>query len=118
LSVVIKGLGIEIVEVARFKRALKRWGPPLSRRLFTEGELAYCLSKRRPEMHLSARFAAKISFFKAMGRFMPYQDIEVARDEMGRPSIEFSSQKAGPLRACLTISHTSKTAMAVVLLES
>jgi len=115
---VIKGLGIEIVEVARFKRALKRWGSPFLRRLFTEGELTYCLSKRRPEPHLAARFAAKISFFKAMGRLMPYQDLEVARDDMGRPSIEFSSQKIIPLRASLTISHTDETAMAVVLIES
>jgi len=115
---VIEGLGIEIVEVARFKRAMNRWGTPLLRRLFTEGELQYCLARRYPEIHLSARFAAKISFFKASGRTMPYRDIEVVRDDNGRPFLRFSCRGAALLKASLTISHTPKTAMAVVLLES
>jgi len=115
---VIEGLGIEIVEVARFKRAMKRWGTPFLRRLFTEGELQYCLSKRYPEIHLSARFAAKIGFFKAFGGFMPYRNIEVARDKKGRPFLRFSGRGEAPLKASLTISHTPKTAMALVLLES
>jgi len=115
---VIEGLGIEIVEVARFKKAMNRWGTPFLRRLFTEGELRYCLARRSPEIHLSARFAAKISFFKAFGGTMPYRNIEVVRDKNGRPSLRVSPRGEAPLKASLTISHTDKTAMAVVLLES
>jgi len=115
---VIEGLGIEIVEVARFKRAMNRWGASFLRRLFTEGELQYCLSKRYPEIHLSARFAAKIGFLKAFGGFMPYRDIEVVRDNKGRPSLMIRSHGQGSLKAGLTITHTRETAMAVVLLES
>jgi len=115
---VIKGLGIELIDVARFKRAHERWGEPFLRRLFTEGELKYCLEKRSPEIHLSARFAAKISLFKAMGRSMPFKDIDVSRDEKGRPSIRVFPGSAAPLKLNLTISHTTGTAMAVVLLES
>jgi len=115
---VIKGLGLEIISPARFKRAMDRWGEPFLNRLFTDGELRYCLSKRSPEIHLSARFAAKISLFKAMGRSMPFKDIDVLRDELGRPSIRPFSHGAAPLKISLTISHTEETAMAVVLLES
>jgi len=115
---VIEGLGIEIVEVARFKRAMNRWGPSFLRRLFTEGELQYCLARRYPEVHLSARFAAKIGFLKAFGGTMPYRNIEVVRDKNGRPFLKFFGRGAAPLKASLTISHTPKTTMALVLLES
>jgi len=114
----IGGLGIEIVEVERFERAMERWGTPLLKRLFTEGELEYCLAKRSPGAHLAARFAAKISFFKAAGRPVPYQSLDVVRDERGRPSIRVVSHGADRMKASLTITHTRETAMAVVLLES
>lgn len=114
----IEGLGIEIVEVARFKRALKRWGEPFLNRLFTEAELEYCLAKRSPEVHLAARFASKISFFKATGRRVPFRSLAVSRDKRGRPSLKVSSEIGGPSRSSLTITHTREFAMAVVLLES
>jgi holo-[acyl-carrier protein] synthase len=115
---VIEGLGIEIVEVARFKRAMNRWGASFLRRLFTEGELQYCLARRYPEIHLSARFAAKIGFLKAFGGFMPCRDNEVVRDKKGRPSIRVCSCGLKALKVSLTISHTAETSMALVLLES
>jgi len=118
LRPVIKGVGIEIVEVRRFKRAMERWGGPFLKKLFTEDELEYCLAKRSPEVHLAARFAAKISFFKAMGRSMPYKDIGVVRDKSGMPSIKVNHVKGGPLRPGLTITHTRDVAMAVVVVES
>ncbi|MFQ5479660.1 MAG: holo-ACP synthase [Thermodesulfobacteriota bacterium] len=114
----IEGVGVEIVEVERFNLAIKRWGAPFYKRLFTEDELGYCLSKRDPGPHLAARFAAKISFFKATGRSLSFQDIGVRRDKKGRPSIEFSLKRDDNLSVSLTITHTSEIAMAVVVAEN
>ena len=63
----VMGLGVDLVLVPRFKKALDRWGERLTRRLFTAEELGYCLSRSRPEIHLAARFAAKEAFLKALG---------------------------------------------------
>ncbi len=64
----VHGIGIEIVSIERFRAAMERRGEKLLHRLFTEGELKFCLGRKRPEVHLSARFAAKRSLFKALGR--------------------------------------------------
>ncbi len=114
----IQGVGVEIVEVKRFNLASKRWGAPFYKRLFTEQELEYCLGKRRPGPHLAARFAAKISFFKATGRRIPFQALGVGRDKKGKPFIDLQDESGDNLRTSLTISHTRETAMAVVLVEN
>jgi holo-[acyl-carrier protein] synthase len=48
------------------ERALER-RPRLGGRLFTERELSYARERRRPGLHLAARFAAKEAVVKAMG---------------------------------------------------
>lgn len=113
----IEGLGIEIVEVQRLNAALKRWGERLYRRLFTAKELEYCLAKRNPGPHLAARFAAKISFFKATGRVVPFCSVSVSRNERGRPSIVLKGGSDESFCMSLTITHTRETAVAVVLVE-
>ena len=114
----IEGLGIEIVEVKRFNSALQRWGAPFYRRLFTGEELEYCMGKRSPAPHLAARFAAKISFFKATGRRMPFRSLGVVRDKRGRPAIALIGDRGKTMRSSLTISHTRETALAVVIVEN
>ena len=103
----IHGIGIDTVEISRFKRALDRWGDRLKTRLFTPGELAYCLGQRSPERHLSARFAAKVSFFKALGRPLAFRDVEVSRDPAGAPSIVSALSK----KACACPSPSPTTAI-------
>src|SRR4051812_50004805 len=59
-------IGIDLIEVDRLDRALER-RPRLAERVFSEGELAYARSRKRPAMHLAARFAAKEAALKALG---------------------------------------------------
>jgi len=102
----IHGIGIDVVDIPRFASAMERFGERLAARLFTGAELDYCMAKRRPEVHLAARFAAKESFFKAMGRRMRYSDVEVTRTEDGRPGIRLSDPAAAlGLAIDLSISH-------------
>ncbi|MEX0620356.1 MAG: holo-ACP synthase [Solirubrobacterales bacterium] len=60
------GVGIDLVDVSRIERALER-RPRLASRLFTERELEYAGTHRRPARHLAARFAAKEAVVKALG---------------------------------------------------
>jgi len=112
----IYGIGIEVVEVERFGSALKRWGPRLTSRLFTRGELDYCMAHRHPERHLAARFAAKVSLFKALGRYIPYTEVEVVRDADGRPSFHVAGL-GGDLTLSLTISHEKALSIAHTIAE-
>lgn len=112
----ILGIGIDIVEAPRFKAAVDRFGERLLNRLFTGQELGYCMRQRRPERHLSARFAAKVSLFKALGRGLSYRAVEVKRDESGRPSFESLELKG--LRVSLSITHDGDLSLAQTIIEA
>lgn len=113
----IRGVGIDIVDVKRFKAAMERFNGLLEKRLFTEAELSHCLGYRNPETHLAARFAAKVSVFKALGRTLPYKDVEVARDESGRPVLKVKGIEKG-LRLSISISHEKGFGLAETIAET
>ncbi len=117
----IHGTGVDIVDIGRFRTACERWGGAIKRKLFTELELSYCESRKDPELHLAARFAAKEALYKAMGdsartgafRFI---DVEVLKAPDGRPFIKAKTMKAG-FTAHLSISHDGGYSVAQVILE-
>lgn len=112
----IHGIGIDAVEISRFKRAIDRWGERLTTRLFTPAELAYCLGQRSPERHLSARFAAKVSFLKALGRPLRFCEVEVSRGPTGAPSI-VSDAVEKDMRVSVSISHDGDLSIAETIIE-
>ncbi|HXF96542.1 MAG TPA: holo-ACP synthase, partial [Gemmatimonadales bacterium] len=90
----IVGVGVDLVDVARFRRALETWGERLTRRLFAESELADCRGRSRPAEGLAGRFAAKEAFLKALGTGLAgglrWREVVVARDAQGRPRLELA----------------------------
>ncbi|MGH9152096.1 MAG: holo-ACP synthase, partial [Acidimicrobiales bacterium] len=73
------GIGIDAVEVDRFRRALERT-PRMGERLFTDGERAYGSRFADPAPRLAARFAAKEATMKALGvglGAVDFRDVEV-----------------------------------------
>ena len=116
----IVGVGIDVVQVDRFERALGRT-PRLKDRLFTAAEQ----EGMRVES-LAARFAAKEAVAKALGApgGMSWHDAEVVRGTGGRPELlvtgtvaeEASAQ--GISRWHLSLSHDGGVATAVVVAES
>jgi holo-[acyl-carrier protein] synthase len=112
----VHGVGIDIVSIPKFSAAVKRRGTGLYKRLFTEGELAYCLKKRFPERHLAARFAVKVSLFKAMGRHMGFLNVEVISAPGGAPELKVKG--AGrDFNYNISISHTDEFAVAETVVE-
>jgi holo-[acyl-carrier protein] synthase len=112
----ICGNGVDIVNIARFERALERWGERFTARLFSDGELSYCMGKRRPATHLAARFAVKEALFKALGTPIKYKDVEVIRDVSGSPSLRVSGLGEN-YRFNVSISHEKEYAVATVIVE-
>ena len=54
----VVGLGMDLVEVERVVRMLEKEGQPVTTRLLTEGEWAYCARMHTPAEHVAARFEA------------------------------------------------------------
>lgn len=115
-------VGVDIVNLTRFARALERWGERLTRRLFTRGELSRAEGKHRTR-ELAGAFSAKEAFLKAIGTGLAnglrWQDVEVVRDERGAPSYSLSGKAAESFRgsATLSLSHDGDYAIAVCVLE-
>lgn len=114
----IVGVGIDVVEITRFERALTRT-KGLAIRLFTERERAL------PVRSLAARFAAKEALAKALGapRGLLWTDAEVVTAADGRPALQVTGTVAaaaarlGIQRFHLSLTHDGGIASAVVMAE-
>jgi holo-[acyl-carrier protein] synthase len=123
----IVGTGIDLVEIERIEQTVDRYGERFLNRVYTSAEQAYCQRKKRSAESLAARFAAKEAGAKALGTGISFGvswlEIEVVREARGRPTLQFHGRAAeiaarlGVVRAALSITHTSDTAMASVVLE-
>ncbi|HLZ36570.1 MAG TPA: holo-ACP synthase [Mycobacteriales bacterium] len=115
----ILGVGIDVVDVARFEEALERT-PTLLERLFTEQE------RDRPFASLAARFAAKEALAKALGAptGMAWHDAEVVNEASGNPQFEIRgsvlarASDLGAKTVHVSLSHDAGIASAFVILES
>ncbi|HLH83586.1 MAG TPA: holo-ACP synthase [Trebonia sp.] len=114
----IVGVGIDVVEIARFEQALNRTRR-LAERLFTEGEQGL------PARSLAARFAAKEALAKALGapRGLLWTDAEIVTGPLGRPELKVyrtvaeAAARLGVRRWHVSLSHDGGIATAVVLAE-
>jgi len=124
----IVGTGIDLTEIARIQQSIDRYGRRFLDRIYTSGEQAYCLKKRKSAESFAARFAAKEAAAKALGtgisRGVTWREIEVVREPGGRPGILFHGRAAerakrmGVVHTSLSITHTGDTAMASVVVEN
>jgi holo-[acyl-carrier protein] synthase len=121
----IIGLGLDATDIERIADTLERYGERFLRRIFTDGEVAYCTSRREPAIHLAGRFASKEAAMKALGtghsQGVLWRDVEVIR-RGGPPQLKFHGGAArrfeamGGRRSLLTITHSDKLALAQVLI--
>lgn len=119
----VVGIGVDLVDVARFERALDRT-PRLRERLFTPDERATG-GRDRPSRSLAGRFAAKEALIKALGDSwaMGWHDMVVVGDERGKPSMrllggaERAAAELGVRRVHVSMSHDAGMAIAVVVAE-
>ena len=121
----IIGIGLDATDIPRIADTLARYGERFLRRVFTDGEIAYCTRRRNPAPHLAGRFAAKEAAMKALGtghsRGVLWKDIEVIRGG-GPPRLALhggAARHASDLRvngSLVTITHSETLAIAQVML--
>ena len=113
----IRGIGVDVVDIARFEAALVRT-PSLRERLFSPTE------RDLPPMSLAARFAAKEALAKALGvpGGLSWHEAEVIGGSVARsaPSFALTGAVAAavrPGRVHLSLSHDGGVAIAYVLID-
>jgi holo-[acyl-carrier protein] synthase len=121
----IIGIGMDATDLPRVAQLVQRYGERFLRRVFTEGEIAYCTRRRDPVPHLAGRFAVKEAAMKALGtghsRGVLWKDIEVVRAG-GPPQLRLhggAARRADSLqvrRSLVTITHSETLALAQVML--
>lgn len=123
----IRGLGTDIVEVARIEHSLSR-GNSLIKRVLTPDEQKEMDLSTDPAAFLAKRFAAKEACAKAFGRGisagLSFQHMQVVHDEYGKPEWHFTETAAqwikeqGITSSHLSISDEKHYAVATVILET
>jgi hydroxyethylthiazole kinase-like uncharacterized protein yjeF len=120
---VIAGVGVDVVDLERFRAVLART-PGVAARLFTDAERAYADLAADPVERLAARFAAKEAVLKALGSGLSgasWHDVEVERSEGGRPTVAVGGVVADRAGAAgivgfeLSLSHSDLVAQATVV---
>ncbi|TET26963.1 holo-[acyl-carrier-protein] synthase [Candidatus Aerophobetes bacterium] len=115
----IKGIGIDIVEVKRLRDIIQRWGERAKKRMFTSKELKYAHMRKKGEfIHLAGRFAAKEAVVKSLGQPTSFLEVEISKEKNGRPYITLkgrtkeTAREKGVKEILVTLSHTRTYAVA------
>lgn len=117
----LAGIGTDLVEISRIRRAVEKLGEKFLNRVFTPAERAYCSSRKDPFPCYAARFAAKEAVFKSLGTGLSgckWKDVEIAAGSNGRPEVRLFGRAAeiansrDIIRVLVSLSHDRGRAVA------
>ena len=124
----IKGIGTDIVEIARIEQQHSRLGDKLAKRVLTPAELEIYQDSKIPHRYLAKRFSAKEAAAKALGtgigRGVSFQHIHITNNENGAPQVSFTDgaltrmAELGASTVHITIADEQHYAVSTVIIES
>src|SRR5512132_3854129 len=115
-------VGIDLIEIARIRRALDRY-PSFRERCFTEAERAYCDSRPNPAQHYAARFAGKEAVGKALGSGVRFTWREIEIRGRPKPGVSLSgstkawAERVGAGAIDLSMTHSRELAAAICVVQ-
>lgn len=122
------GMGIDIVDIPRFRKTIATRGNRFIDRIFLPSEKKYCGAKPQPWIHYAGRFAAKEAIAKAfgtgIGEEIGWLDIEILSLDSKAPRVKLSrradkfARRRHANNVLISISHTHAHSAAVALLVS
>jgi len=124
----IVGIGVDIVEIARFDKLHKKYGDRFAGRILTVDELTEYQRRGRNCSYLALRFAAKEAVAKAcgtgIGGELGFQGMQIDNDALGKPVLRFLDAASSLVErlqirnALISLSDEKHYAVAMVVLES
>lgn len=117
-------IGIDLVEVGKIRELIEKWGERFKKRVFTDGEIAFCDAMKNRYQSYAGRFSAKEALLKAIGTGLSHgarwKDMEVVDDGRSTPRFSLKGRVAelvGERGVSLSLSHTAEYATAIVVLK-
>ena len=112
----ITGVGVDIIEVERIKKAVQN--KRFLNRIFTKNEIKEQEKSKIRYQRLATRFAAKEAIKKALNIPLIWKEIEIMRDKNGKPKVNFYNETKKLVKdkkVLVSLSHTKKYAIAFVI---
>jgi holo-[acyl-carrier protein] synthase len=123
----MKGIGVDTVALKKFINVIEQSGEQFIKHVFTSKEQQYCSTAPNPFQSYAGHFAAKEAVVKAIPSLrsfgVDWQNIEVSHDNFGAPKFVLEGRLLENLKRIegnailLSISHTSETAVAMVVVS-
>ena len=120
----IIGIGIDIIEISRIKKSIEKFSDRFLDKIFTPGEIEYCLGKANQYQHFAARFSLKEAVAKALStgwnNEFSWQNIEVFNEPTGMPYVKLTGKLESfladgkELKVSMSHSQDYVTAVAII----
>ena len=111
----IEGIGVDIVEIGRFKKIKYNSKPSFYKKLFRENEINYCLKFKNPYEHFAGKFALKEAVQKSIDENLVFKKIETFHYD-SKPIVRLENSK-NKYEFIVSISHEDEFAIAIVISE-
>ena len=125
----IYGNGIDIIDIKRIRRVIKKYGNRFKKRCFSDNEIERSDKRLNSVESYAKRYAAKEACAKALGtglaRGVFWKDIEVVNNQYGKPFIKLHGKakdifrnmdKASDTKIEVSLSDEKKYAIANVII--
>ena len=121
----IRGIGIDIIEVSRIENAIKKNSRFLTK-TFSSKEIVYIESRKYNIFTIAGLFACKESISKSLGtgiRGFSWTDIEITHDDLGKPIVELKrnakkiAEDKKISNISVSISHIKDQAISISIAE-
>ncbi len=120
----VHAVGMDIVEVARIRADIKRYGDGFVKRILSATEQKAFEGRANREQFLAGRFACKEAVIKALGYRLttrpPYVDLEIINDDTGQPILQLPEtvrEQLGNAKVLISITHEKNYAAAVAIIS-
>jgi holo-[acyl-carrier protein] synthase len=115
----ILGIGIDIEDIARFKKLDLNKNNPFLNKIFTPFELDYCFSKKNTASSLATKYSGKEAVVKAFGSIniknLDYKEIEIINDESGVPRVKLFGKNTKGYQVIISLSDESQKVVGVAI---
>ena len=108
------GIGVDIVEICRFKKIKYNTKPSFYKKLFKQNEIDYCLKFKNPYEHFAGKFALKESVKKSINEDISFSDIEITYSDSKPQVIIFGNHK-NKYKFLASLTHDAGVAIGVVI---